>query len=232
MGIQYNIHQDKKNECLFQMIEEWESQTDLDAHLKAAHLKPLFGDKFKKIAKVTASFCRSPQFELSRLSLIGKKVPNSDIFIYADGPSKTSTDKLFNGKNVIVFAIPGAFTPTCQHKHAPTYVQLYDELKKNGIDSVYCLAVNDPFTLNAFNKSIGGEGKIDIISDFDASFVKKLGKTIDASAVGLGIRASRFSFYAQNGVIQQYFEEPDPGKMTNTDAQTILDAINICASCQ
>eukprot|EP00483_Globobulimina_turgida_P001025 UN01027 len=168
--IQYNIHQDKKNECLFQMIEEWECQSDLDNHLKGAHVAPLFGEKFKEIAKATVSFCKSREYDVASLSLIGTKLPSTDIFIFDDGPKKLNTDQLFNDKKVIVFAIPGAFTPTCQQKHAPSYVKLYDEFKKIGIDAVYCLAVNDPFTLNAFNKSIGGDGKIEIISDYAASF--------------------------------------------------------------
>eukprot|EP01083_Nonionella_stella_P244245 850305_1 len=203
------------------MLEEWECQADLDNHLKAAHVKPLFSDKFKAIASVTASFCRKSEYNVENLSLIGTKIPDTDVFLFDDGPKKTNTNTLFNDKKVIVFAIPGAFTPTCQNKHAPTYIKLYDDLKKIGIDKIYCLAVNDPFTLNAFNKSIGGVDKVDIISDFDASLVKKLGKTIDASGIGLGIRATRFSLYAVNGVVLQFFQEPIPGEMTNTDAKTI-----------
>lgn len=144
------------------------------------------------------------------------------------GPSKVSTDDLFSGKKVIVFAVPGAFTPTCQEKQAPTFVEKYDEIKKLGVDTVYCLAVNDAFVVKAFIKKIGGEDKISVLSDFDASLCKALGdKTIDASSKGLGTRAKRFSFYAVNGVIQQYFEEPNPGKMTVTGAETLINAINV-----
>lgn len=226
--IRYNIHQDKKNPLLYMMIEKWENQQLLDSHLASAHITPLFGDEFAKICKVQVSFCREEQYKSPKQSLVGQKIPAQDVFIYGDDDeaTKVSTDKLFLDKKVIICGIPGAFTKTCQNKHVPSYIEKYDDLKKIA-DDVYILSVNDALVLNAFNKSIGGQGKLGIISDFDASLCKKLGLTIDASSAGLGIRASRFSCYVINGVIEQLFVETDPGKMTNTDAGTLLNAIGL-----
>ena len=230
--LQYNIHQDKKNPLLFQMVEKWENQTLLDAHLKSAHITPLFTKAFAKIVKLEPSFCKKPYYESPKESPIGSKVPSQDVFIFTkdDGPKKVSTSEIFADKKVVVFGIPGCYTPTCQSKHAPTYVEKFDEFKKIGIDAVYCLSVNDPFVCNAFNKTIGGEGKLQVISDFDASFCTALKATISIEQIGLGVRADRFSFYAVNGVIEQFFKEPDAGKVTNSDAGTIINAINLCNS--
>lgn len=160
-------------------------------------------------------------------------IPKMDVFTYNEGPSKVSTTDIFAGKKVVVFAVPGSFTPTCQEKQAPTFVGKLDEFQKLGVDKVYCLAVNDVFVLRAFVKKIGGEDKMDVISDFDGSFCKALGdKAFDASAFSLGIRAKRFSMYVVNGVVEQYFEEADPGQMTVTGADSLIEAINITASFQ
>jgi len=225
--IQYNLYQDNKNECIFTIFEEWECQADLDAHSKGSHLAPVRSEAFSKIAKSTLHFCKASEF-LAKSDLTGMTIPTMDIFTYNDGPSKVSTSDLFSGKKVVVFAVPGAFTPTCQEKHAPSFVEKYDEFKKLGVDKVYCLAVNDPFVCRAFVKNIGGEDKLDVLCDFDAAFCTALGnKTIDGAAFGLGTRAMRFSFIADNGVIQQYFEETDPGEMVVAGAETLIEAINV-----
>jgi len=230
--IQYNLHQDSKNELLFSIFEEWECQADLTGHSKGAHLASVHNEKFKKIAKATLHYCKAPEF-LGKDDLTGLTIPKMDIFTYNKGPSKVSTTDIFAGKKVVVFAVPGAFTPVCQEKQAPTFVENYDAMKKLGVDNVYCLAVNDPFVVNAFVKKIGGDGKIEVLGDFDAAFCKSLGdKVFDGSAFGLGIRASRFAFYADDGVVQQYFEEADPGQATVTTAETLINAMNVQASFQ
>mmetsp|Transcript_39993 Transcript_39993/g.35319 ORF Transcript_39993/g.35319 Transcript_39993/m.35319 type:complete len:286 (-) Transcript_39993:126-983(-) len=232
--IEYNIHQDKKNELNYLLVEQWECQSDLDAHLKAPHITPLFTEAFAKICKVIGPyFCKPEPFKNPKESLIGKTIPTSDVYIQGDdGPTKVSTDKLFNDKKVIVFAVPGPFTSTCQNKQAPTYIEKYDELKKIA-DDVYMLAATDGHILNAFNKEIKGDGKLGTIADFDASFCKALGgdvTSVDLSPYGMGLRASRFSFYAVNGIIQNFHVEPDLSKMTITDAQTLLKGINAFAA--
>jgi len=228
--IQYNVHQDNKNECLFALFEEWECQEDLTAHSKGAHLAPIRTEKFKEIVKSDIHFCQAPPF-LGKDDLTGLAIPKMDVFTFNAGPSKVSTTDIFAGKKVVVFAVPGSFTPDCQEKHAPTFVEKYDEFMKMGVDKVYCLAVNDVFVLRAFVKKIGGEDKIDIISDFDASFVKALGdKCFDGSGFSLGVRAMRFAFYAVNGVVEQYFEEAIPSDVLVADAGTLIDAMNITAS--
>jgi len=229
--IHYNLYQDNQNECIFSIFEEWESQSDFAAHCNAEHYRSIvFSDRFKEIVKTTFRVCTAPVF-LGKDDLAGLTIPEMDIFTFSGGPSKVSTSDLFSGKKVVVFAVPGSFTPSCQEKHAPSFVEKHEALKKLGVDNVYCLAVNDPFVLNAFVKQIGGEGKIGVLADFDGAFCKTLGdKTIDASAFGLGIRAKRFSFYAVDGVIQQYFEEEDPSQVTVAAAGTLVDAIEIKAA--
>lgn len=237
--LRYNLYQDKTNECIFSISEEWASQEDLDAHNNAAHLAPLKSDAFQKVATAKVNYCNAQAF-LGKDDPTGMTIPTMDIFSYnpdAENPLervvKPSTKDIFSGKKVVVFAVPGAFTPTCQEKQAPTFVEKFDELTKMGVDAVYCLAINDPFVAQAFVNKVGGEGKLRVIADFDGSFCNALGnKTFDASAFGLGIRPLRFSFYAVDGVIEQYFQEEDPIQMTNTGAETLINAINLQASFQ
>jgi len=234
--LQYNLYQDKTNECIFSIFEAWESQADLDAHASAAHLASLKSEAFKKVATSKLHYTNAAVF-MGKGDLSGMTIPAMDVFSLnpkaenlAERIIKLSTNDIFAGKKVVVFAVPGAFTPTCQEKQAPTFVEQFDVMKKMGIDDVYCLCINDPFVATAFVNKVGGEDKLRVLADFDGAFCKALGdKTFDGSGFGLGVRPLRFSFYAVNGVIEQYFEEANPIEMTVTGAETLMNAIKLQA---
>lgn len=138
-----------------------------------------------------------------------------------------TSDELFKGRNVVVFALPGAFTPTCSTSHLPRYEEVYDELCKLGVNEVYCLSVNDAFVMHQWGKAQGA-CKVKLLPDGNGEFTRKMGKLVDKSNLGFGMRSWRYSFYAEDGEIKQMFEEP--GFMDNcpedpfqvSDADTML----------
>lgn len=138
-----------------------------------------------------------------------------------------SAKDLFEGKKVIVFGLPGAFTPTCSSSHLPRYEELYALFAKEGIDAIYCLSVNDTFVMNAWGDAQGAIN-VKMLPDGNGEFVSKLGLLVDKSELGFGKRSWRFSMLIENGVITKQFNEPqedgDPFKVS--DADTMLQAIN------
>jgi glutaredoxin/glutathione-dependent peroxiredoxin len=143
----------------------------------------------------------------------------------ADGPADVSTDDLFKGKRVVVFAVPGAFTPTCSLNHLPGYLENRDAILAKGIDDIAVVSVNDHHVMGAWAKATGGEGKLRFIADWDAAFNKALGLEKDLSAGGLGIRASRYSMLVENGVVKTLNIEENPGQATVSAAATMLEQI-------
>lgn len=117
-----------------------------------------------------------------------------------DGPRKITSDELFKGKTVVLFSVPGAFTPTCDAKHLPGFVELADQIKSKGVDTIACTAVNDVFVMNAWGKSGGVGDKILMLADGNADYAKALGLELDASGYGMGVRGQRFAIIAKNGV--------------------------------
>src|SRR5690606_10294486 len=122
-----------------------------------------------------------------------------------------STDALFTGKKVVLFSVPGAFTPTCSAKHLPGYVQKADELKRRGVDTIACMAVNDVFVMSAWGKSSDADGKVLMLADGNGEYVRALGLELDASKFGMGQRGKRFSMIVEDGVVKQLNVEP-PGE--------------------
>lgn len=118
-----------------------------------------------------------------------------------EGPANVTTDQLFRGRKVVLFSVPGAFTPTCHAKHLPGYVELYDKLKAKGADTVACLAVNDVFVMDAWGKASGVGEKILMLADGNAEFTKALGLELDATGFGMGIRGKRFAMVVNDGVV-------------------------------
>lgn len=118
-----------------------------------------------------------------------------------EGPTNVTTDELFRGRKVVLFSVPGAFTPTCHAKHLPGYVELYDRLKAKGVDTVACLAVNDVFVMDAWGKASNVGERILMLADGNAEFTKALGLELDASGFGMGIRGKRFALVANDGVV-------------------------------
>lgn len=118
-----------------------------------------------------------------------------------EGPANVTTDQLFKGRKVVLFSVPGAFTPTCHAKHLPGYVELYDKLKAKGVDTVACLAVNDVFVMDAWGKASGVGDRILMLADGNAEFTRALGLELDATGFGMGIRGKRFAMVVNDGVV-------------------------------
>jgi peroxiredoxin len=138
-----------------------------------------------------------------------------------DGPQKLSTDELFSGKTVVLFSVPGAFTPTCDAKHLPGFIELADELKGKGVDTIACTAVNDVFVMNAWGKLAGVGDKILMLADGNAEYVKALGLELDATGYGMGLRGQRFAILVKDGVAAQVHVEA-PGEFKVSAADFVL----------
>jgi peroxiredoxin (alkyl hydroperoxide reductase subunit C) len=155
---------------------------------------------------------------------VGDKLPSMKLATAtADGPKEVATDDLFKGR-VVMFAVPGAFTPTCSAKHMPGFIQNYDALKAKGVDSVVCMSVNDPFVMGAWAKDQGVDGRIVMLADGSAAFTKALGLELDLVARGLGVRSQRFALIAQDGVVTHLAVE-QPGGFDVSRAEAVLAAL-------
>ena len=121
----------------------------------------------------------------------------------ADGPQKVSADDYFKGKKVVLFSVPGAFTPTCDAKHLPGFVEKAADLKKKGVATIACLSVNDAFVMKAWGKSQNTDGKVDMLADGNGEYTKALGLELDATGFGMGMRGQRFSLVIDNGIVKQ-----------------------------
>jgi peroxiredoxin len=158
---------------------------------------------------------------------VGDKLPDASFTVMtADGPGKKSTAEIFPGKKVALFAIPGAYTPTCQQQHVPGFVDRVDELKKKGIDVIACTAVNDVFVLTQFAKDTKADGKIVMLADGNAEFAKKLGLDIDLSGFGLGVRSKRYAMLVDNGVVKVLNVEDAPPQHDKSSAATLCSMID------
>jgi peroxiredoxin len=135
---------------------------------------------------------------------VGDALPQANFIIAtADGPAPSSTDQVFKGKRVALFAVPGAFTPTCSAKHMPGFKQHAAELKAKGVDEIACISVNDAFVMKAWAKDQGVEGEITMLADGNGEFTQALGLEMDGSRFGLGKRSQRYSLVANDGVVEQ-----------------------------
>lgn len=154
---------------------------------------------------------------------VGESLPSATFRVMtADGPVQKSTDEVFKGKRVVLFAVPGAFTPTCHRNHLPGFVANADAIKAKGIDTIAVVAVNDPFVMGAWENASGAAGKILFLADADASFSKALGLTFDGSAAGLGVRSQRYSMVVEDGVVKVLNVEDTPGKADVSGATALL----------
>jgi glutaredoxin/glutathione-dependent peroxiredoxin len=135
-----------------------------------------------------------------------------------DGPQKLTTEVLFAGKTVVLFSVPGAFTPTCDAKHLPGFVELADQIKAKGVDTIACMAVNDVFVMNAWGKQGGVGDKIMMLADGNGTYAKALGLEMDGSKFGMGMRGQRFALIVKNGVATQVdIEAPGEFKVSAAD---------------
>ncbi len=155
---------------------------------------------------------------------VGDKVPNAKLFTMKDGkPSPITTDELFKGKKVVLFAVPGAFTPTCSQAHLPSFVVNADKIKAKGVDSIVCLSVNDAFVMGAWGKSANAENLV-MVGDGNGEFTKAVGLQMDGSGFGLGARSQRYAMIVQDGVVKTLNVEA-PGKYEVSSAEAILKAL-------
>jgi peroxiredoxin len=137
------------------------------------------------------------------------------------GPNPVNTAEAAKGKTIALFALPGAFTPTCSAKHVPSYIQKYDELKKAGVDEIWCVSVNDAFVMGAWARDQQTAGKVRMLADGSADFAKATGLTLDLTARGMGLRSTRYSMLVKDGKVAAINVEA-PGKFEVSDADTLL----------
>jgi peroxiredoxin len=154
----------------------------------------------------------------------GERLPDVPITIAtADGPKPTTTSEFFSGKKVALFAVPGAFTPTCSARHLPSYVEKASELKGKGIDEIACISVNDPFVMSAWGQRDGSED-ITMLADGNGAFADAVGLEMDGSKFGMGKRSQRYSMIVDDGVVEQLNVEA-PGEYRASSAEHMLDQL-------
>jgi len=152
----------------------------------------------------------------------GDKIPSTTLMQMKDGsPKPVKTDELFAGKKVVVFALPGAFTPTCSAKHLPGFVQHAGEILKKGVDAIACISVNDVFVMGAWGAQQGAGDKVMMLADGNGELTAALGLEMDASKYGMGKRSQRFSMLVENGVVKQLYVE-EPGAFDVSSAEHML----------
>ncbi|MBS0471535.1 MAG: peroxiredoxin [Proteobacteria bacterium] len=152
----------------------------------------------------------------------GDKVPSATLMeMQEGGPKPVKTDDLFAGKKVVVFALPGAFTPTCSAKHVPGFVQNFDALKAKGIDEIACVSVNDAFVMGAWGKDQKAGDKVRMLADGNCDFTKAMGLEMDGSRFGMGKRSQRYAMIVDNGVIKELNVE-EPGAFEVSSAEHVL----------
>ena len=155
---------------------------------------------------------------------VGDRLPDVPIAIATpDGPQQTTSGDYFKGKRVALFAVPGAFTPTCSARHLPSYVDKAQDLKSSGIDEIACISVNDPFVMAAWNKADGSEN-ITMLADGNGQFAEAVGLSMDAAKFGMGKRSQRYSMIVNDGVVEQLNVEA-PGEYRASSAEHMLDQL-------
>lgn len=156
---------------------------------------------------------------------VGDTIPSVKVMqATAEGPREVSTDEIFKGRTVVLFGVPGAFTPTCSAKHLPGFVQHADALKAKGVDTIACMAVNDAFVMGAWGKDQGVDGKVMMLGDGSATFTKALGLEMDLTPRGLGVRCQRFALIAKDGKVTHLAVEA-PGAFEVSKAEAILEKL-------
>lgn len=155
----------------------------------------------------------------------GDKLPSGTLkTMTKDGPRDITTEELFKGKTVVLFSVPGAFTPTCDAKHLPGYVQHADEIRAKGVDTVACMAVNDVFVMNAWGKASGTGDKVLMLADGNGDYSKALGLEMDGRGFGMGLRGQRFALIVKDGVATHVFVEA-PREFKVSAAEYVLSQL-------
>lgn len=156
----------------------------------------------------------------------GERLPDASFkVIGADGTKTVSTAEIFAGKKVVLFGVPGAFTPTCSNNHLPGYLENYDAIVGRGVDTIAVVAVNDQHVMKAWANFTGGEGKLLYLADGNSDFVRSIGLDMDLSAGGLGVRSKRFSMIVDDGVVTVLNIEDSPGQAVESGAAKLLEQL-------
>ena len=154
---------------------------------------------------------------------VGDRLPEAKFRVMGpDGPAAKTTDEIFKGKKVVLFAVPGAFTPTCSNNHLPGFLKNADAIKAKGVDTIAVTGVNDVFVFDAWKKATGAGGKIEFLADGNGEFAKALDLVLDGSGAGLGIRSKRYAMLVEDGVVTKLNIEDAPGKAENSGAENLL----------
>ncbi len=155
---------------------------------------------------------------------VGDRIPEVPLQRIREGVETVDTRALFDGRNVVLFAVPGAFTPTCSERHLPGFVERYDDFLEKGIE-VFCMSVNDPFVMQAWGQSQHAPEGLLMLADGNGEFAKALGLEMDASSYGMGMRAKRFSLYAEDGIARIVNVEA-PGEFRVSSAEHLLSQLS------
>jgi peroxiredoxin len=156
---------------------------------------------------------------------VGDKIPSVKLKqMTPDGMKDVQTEDFFKGKKVVLFAVPGAFTPTCSAKHLPGFVEKAGEIKRQGVDTIACLSVNDAFVMNAWGKDQKADGKVQMLADGNGDFTRAVGLELDGSGYGLGKRSQRYAMVVDDGVVKALNVEK-PGAFEVSSADAILKAL-------
>ncbi len=157
---------------------------------------------------------------------VGQKLPDVSLkTMTEDGMKDLNTADIFAGKKVVLFGVPGAFTPTCSNNHLPGYLENYDAILARGVDTIAVVAVNDAFVMSAWARFTGGEGKLLYLADGSGDFAKSTGLDLDMSARGLGLRSARFSMIVEDGTVTALNIEDSPGSAVTSGAAVILEQL-------
>ena len=155
---------------------------------------------------------------------VGDLIPEATLSVMTDaGPAPLTTEELFGGRKVVLFAVPGAFTPTCSAKHLPGFIEQADAILARGVDAIACMAVNDVFVMNAWGKAAGAD-RIRMVADGNGEFTRALGLELDATAFGMGRRSQRFALIADDGRVTDLFVE-QPGEFRVSSADYVLSKL-------
>ena len=154
---------------------------------------------------------------------VGDRLPETKFRVMGpDGPTVKTTAEVFKGKKVVLFAIPGAFTPTCSNNHLPGFLKNADAFKAKGVDTIAVTGVNDVFVFDAWKKATGAGGRIEFLADGNADFAKALDLSLDGSGIGLGTRSKRYAMLVEDGVVKKLNIEDAPGKAEASSADALL----------
>lgn len=154
---------------------------------------------------------------------IGDMLPQSTFRIMTnDGPQPKTTEEIFKDKKIVLFAVPGAFTPTCHKNHLPSYIANYDAIMARGVDAIMVTSTNDPFVMSAWADSTGAKGKIEFLSDGNCDFAKATGLALDGTGFGLGMRSKRYAMIVKDGKVEWMAVEDSPSTADASGAEALL----------